>query len=43
MAHIRQKRPDYGRDFQVKGLETLKVVPSSHGSGCQKSGIALDS
>ena len=37
MAHIRQSRPDSGFDFQVKFLETFKVVPFSLGSGVPPS------
>ena len=29
MAHIRQSRPDSGRDFKAKVLKTFRVVPSS--------------
>jgi len=32
MAHIRQSRPEYGLDFQVKVLRAFRVVPSSLGS-----------
>jgi len=33
MAHTRQSRPDSGLSFQVEGLQSLLVVPSSLGSG----------
>jgi len=33
MAHIRQSSPYSGLVFQVKALETFKVVPYSLGSG----------
>jgi len=33
MAHMRQSRPDFGFDFQVKVLTTVQVVPSLLGSG----------
>ena len=33
MAHIRQSRPDYGLDFQVKVFKPFSVVPSSLASG----------
>ena len=33
MAHIRQARPNYGRAFLVKVLETVEGVPSSLGIG----------
>jgi len=33
MAHIRQSRPDSGRGFQSKVLETFRVVPSLLRSG----------
>jgi len=36
VAHIRQSKPDSGRGSQVKVLNTLKVVPSSLGSGLTK-------
>ena len=35
MEHFRQPRPDSGLDFQVKGLQTFQVVPSSLASGSQ--------
>jgi hypothetical protein len=37
MEHIRQSRPDSGRDFQVKVLEIFQVV-----SSLLKSGAALN-
>jgi len=33
MAHVRQARPDYGLDSQLKVLKAFQVVPSSLGSG----------
>jgi len=32
MAQIRQSRPDSGRDFPMKVINTFEVVPSSLGS-----------
>jgi len=40
MAHIRQSRPDYGFDFQVK---SLKLSPSSIGRGRDRVGPRLAS
>ena len=37
MEHIRQSRPDSGPGFQVNVLETYEVVPSSLGSGPEKT------
>ena len=34
-AHIKQSKPDYGLDFQVKVLETSKSVSSLLRSGCR--------
>ena len=33
VAHVRQSRPDSGRGFQAKVVETVNAVPSSLGSG----------
>ena len=33
MAHLRQPRPDSGLAFQVKGMKSFLVVPSSLGNG----------
>jgi len=35
MAHTRQSRPYYGLGFQLKVLETMKVVLVSFGSGME--------
>ena len=36
VARVRQSRPDFGPDFEVKVLNTLSLVPSWLGSGCGK-------
>jgi len=42
-AHIRQSRPDFGVDFQVKSLYNLYVVPSSLGRGWETPASRLTS
>ena len=42
MANIRQSRPYYGSDFQLKGLEIYQVVPSSLGGDSEHANAAQD-
>ena len=38
MAHIRQSRPDYGLGFQVKVLQTFKLLPFYSETLCASRG-----